>query len=105
MSNSDRTEALREFFRLSARDQSAIAKHLSEEDRKRLLALKQRDSTHGSHGSRDPNGPDWSLHSSWLAKHLTRLVADAEARKSRLTPATQAALHACLSQSHSRSGR
>lgn len=94
----ERPDPLREFLHLSARDQSAIAKHLSHEERQRLLALKQGKRSPASKDLKEPDAPDWSAYSPWLARHLVRIVAEAEAGRSKLTGAGQAALHACLSQ-------
>ncbi len=100
MSERGSTNALREFLRLSRQDQSAIAKRLSPEQRQRLLALKEKGRPLAAQQPQeDVNSPDWSVYSPWLAMHLVRVVADAEAGRSRLTPAAQATLHKCLSRS------
>jgi hypothetical protein len=97
---SDRTDALREFLRLGARDQSAVAKHLSPEEREHLLVLKRERRKSARHApSAKVASPDRSVFSPWLAKHLARVVTDAEAGHSKLTPAAQAALHNCLLRS------
>ena len=99
MSEGGPTGALREFLRLSTQDQSAIARRLSPEQRQRLRALKERRRPLLAQTPQDDvNLPDWSAYSPWLAKHLVRVIADAEAGGSRLTPAAQAALHDCLFQ-------
>lgn len=91
-------QLLRDFFALPSGDRAAIVKQLGHNERQLLEKLQRAKQQAPATAPQDPCS-DFSAHTPAFAKLLLRLIAEAEAGKSQLTPAAQNALHACLSRS------